>query len=131
LTAPAAYGDGTIMLAVPAPNRKAAVSWSDAYTVNCGSGEAVCDLSKGPTIVFAEATVTGAGQAQPDGSLEPLVNDALVYVLRWTNVACSPVGPAPSPGSTAAPRPAAACTLINLIDAGTGKVLYSLQGPDL
>ena len=131
LTAPAAYDHGSVMLAVPSSTRRAAISWSDAYAVNCRSGEAVCDLSRGPTIVLASATVTGAGQAREDGSLEPLVTDALVYVLTWTDVPCGPVGPAPSPGSTAAPRPDAACTLIDLIDAGTGRVLYSMQGPDI
>src|SRR5262245_37958886 len=131
LTAPAAYDNGSITLAVPSSTRRAAVSWSDAYVVNCRSGDAVCDLSQGPTIVLAEATVTGAGQAQPDGSLTPLVKDALVYVLKWTDVPCSPVGPARSPGDSAVPRPDGTCTLIDLIDAGTGKVLYSVQGPDI
>jgi len=33
--------------------------------------------------------------------------------------------------STAAPRPDTTCTLIDLIDAGTGKVLYSVEGTDI
>jgi hypothetical protein len=131
LTTPAGYDNGTVMLAVPSPTRFAAVPWSDAYAVNCRSGDAVCDLSRGPTIVLAEATVTTAGHPRPDGSLEPLVKDALVYVLEWTDVPCGPVGPAPSPGSTAAPQPDATCTLITLIDAGTGRVLLSVEGTDI
>ena len=131
LTAPVAYDHGNINLAVPSPTRMAAIFWSDAYAVNCGSGDAVCDLSRGPTIVLAEATVTGAGQANQDGSMTPLAKDTLVYVLTWTDVPCGPVGPAPSPGGTAASRPDVTCTLVDLVDAGTGKVLYSVEGPDI
>lgn len=131
LTTTVVYDHGGIALGPPSGTRSAAVSWSEAYTTNCMSGDAICDIDKGPTIVLAVATVTGAGQAQPDGSLTPLVKDTLVYVLTWTDVSCRASGPVPSPGGTADPRPDDSCTVVNLVDAGTGKVLYSVQGPDI
>ena len=131
LTTTVVYDHGGITLAAPSRARAAAVSWADAYEANCRSGDAICDLGQSPTIYLAEATVTSAGQIQDDGSLAPLMRDTLVYVLTWTNVPCTAAGPIPSPGSTAGAPPASACTLINLIDAGTGKVLYSVQGTDI
>jgi hypothetical protein len=131
LTATTTYDKGTIALSAPAPTRTAAVSWSDAYTVNCRSGDAICDLNQSPTIVLAVATVNGAGQMQKDGSIAPLAKDTLVYVIRWTNVPCQPVGPV-APAGAKAPSPSVwSCTLVNLVDAGSGKVLYTIEGPDM
>jgi hypothetical protein len=131
LTTTVVYDHGGITLAPPNKAGTAMVSWSDAYITNCLSGDAICDLDQGPTIVLAEATVTSAGQAQPDGSLAPLVKDTLVYGLTWTDVPCSAAGPVPSPGSSPRAAPDDSCTVVNLVDAGTGKVLYSVQGPDI
>ena len=131
LTTTVVYDHGGITLAPPSRTATATVSWSDAYVTNCMSGDAICDLDRGPTIVLADATVTSAGQAQPDGSVAPLVKDTLVYVLTWTDVACRPAGPMPSPGSTPRTGSDDSCTVVNLVDAGTGKVLYSVQGPDI
>jgi hypothetical protein len=131
LTTTVVYDHGGITLTAPSGASAPAVSWADAYTANCKSGDAICDLSQSPTIYLANATVTRSGQLQKDGSLEPLMIDKLVYVLKWTNAPCTQAGPVPSPGSKAGPRPNDSCTLINLIDAGTGKVLYSVEGANI
>jgi hypothetical protein len=130
LTTTVEYDHGGITLTAPS-KATAAVSWADAYTTGCTTGAAICGLDQSPTIFLANATVTSAGRAQSDGRLTPLLANTLVYVLRWTNVPCSPAGPPPSPGSTADPRPDGSCTVIDLIDAGTGRVLYSVEGPDI
>jgi hypothetical protein len=107
----------------PRPYRLVLALAGCAVVAGCGAS---ASTPSGP--VLPRATYAGPLVAR---SLTPLVKDTLVYVLLWTDVPCQPAGPAPSPGSTAAPRPDVTCTLVDLIDAGTGEVLYSVQGPDI
>ena len=120
-----AYENAGVLLEVPSPTA-VAVPWSDAYVNNCKSGEAICDLSQSPTIYLADVTVTSAGQAREDGSIEPLLKGVLAYVIQYDNVPCTPLGPPQAQDTTAYP-----CTILNFIDANSGKVLYSMQGNEL
>jgi hypothetical protein len=110
----------------PPATTQVGVSWTQAYA-NCLTGDAICDAGAGPTISLARATVSGVGEALPDGSIDLLLNERLVYVLTWTGVPCLPVGPAARrPVPTALP-----CTVLNFVDANTGAVVHSIQGPSL
>ena len=128
ITAPIDYRHSGISLAVPAADAvdQAAVTASQAYA-NCLSGAALCNKASGPTIVLASATASQAGQLAADGSIVPLMPDTLVYMVSWTGVTCMPSGGPPrSPGTE--PK-TFSCTVLNFIDAMTGKVLYSVQSP--
>jgi hypothetical protein len=122
------YDNSGISLTVPtaAVAALATTSWSDAYA-NCLSGAAICDTTSAPTITLANATVDKAGTAAADGSLIPLVTNALVYVVSWTGVPCAPTGG--PPGSTATAQKPDSCTLLNLVDAKSGNVIYSVESP--
>jgi len=128
IKAPVRYPNSGITLTVPAANAaaQATASWSDAYA-NCMSGAAICDATKPPTIALATATVDKAGTEGVNGSVVPLLNDTLVYVLSWIGVPCSPVGGPPGANSSAQKF---SCTLLNLVDAKSGKVLYTVESPE-
>jgi hypothetical protein len=100
-----------------------------AVSDSCSSGESVCPAAPG-TIVLALATLDKAGTALPDGSIKPLLKDALVYAITWRDVPCSPSGP-PRPTTAGASPSAARCTAVALVDAGTGKALYAFSGTNL
>jgi hypothetical protein len=123
ITEPVLY---TGVVLEPPTTTQVGVSWTQAYA-NCLTGDAVCDARTGPTISLARATVSGVGEALPDGSVDLLLNERLVYVLTWTGVPCLPVGP---PGRHPSPT-AVPCTLLNFVDASTGDVVHSMQGPSL
>jgi hypothetical protein len=127
ITTAVRYDNSGITLTVPAADAAAlaTTSWSDAYA-NCLSGAAICDTTSAPTITLANATVDKAGTAAADGSLIPLVTNALVYVVSWTGVPCAPTGG--PPGATPA-KELDSCTLLNLVDAKSGDVLYSVESP--
>jgi hypothetical protein len=101
----------------------------DVYPGLCMSGAAVCDTSSAPTITLALATIADAGTQNPDGTLTPLVNNALVYVITWDRVSCAPVG-----GIAKSSAPAThiattmTCRLVNFVDATTGKFVYATEG---
>jgi hypothetical protein len=125
------YDNAGVTLKVPPANSRPTASWADAYTTNCATGDAICDPTQSPTIYLATATTPSAGDTQPDGSIKPLLQDTLVYVIQWTDVPCTPVGPAAPEGAAASTPTTYSCTILNLVDAETGKVLYSVQGPNL
>lgn len=131
IRARAVYENAGIILDVPSSEQRASVAWSDAYVSNCTTGDAICDPSGPPTIVLAKATTTSAGEEQKDGSIAPIMKDTLVYVVQWTGVPCMPVGPMRPTNETAATAAKHSCTVMNFIDATTGLVLYSVQGPNL
>lgn len=127
ITTAVRYENSGISLTVPTANESglATTSWSDAYA-NCMTGAAVCDTTSAPTITLADATVDKAGTAAADGSIIPLMTNALVYVVSWTGVPCAPIGG--PPGSTPQ-KQLDSCTLLNLVDAKSGDVLYSVRSP--
>jgi len=128
---PIAYAKAGISLKPPGAVNPAA-SWADAYD-NCRTGDAVCDTNSPPNIALALATAEQAGEAAPDGSIVPLMKDTLVYVLTWIGIPCVPKsGPPPAPDISDSTSASAtySCTLLNFIDASSGKVLYSTEGPN-
>ena len=128
ITARIEYETAGIFLDVPA-SVDVGVSWSYAYSSNC-PGEAVCHLDRGPTIVLAEATSTSPAEVQGDGSLKPLMQKTLVYVIKWTEVPCAPLGPMVD-GRSASPPAIYSCTALTFVDALSGTVLFSVEGTNL
>jgi len=154
ITHPASLQQAGIEMNIP--KGEPAVTWKQAYE-NCQTGAASCDVTATPIITLATVTTKGAGEAGEGGRIIPLMDRTLAYVITQEGVRCSPVGPpaeAPRstisggspPGSstetrTAGRRPGpgdqtlssgfVSCTFINFVDAATGKVLYSVQGPNL
>jgi hypothetical protein len=125
------YEEAGITLEVPSFEQTFGVTWSESYYVrNCITGDAICDSSKSPTIVLAEATSPFPAEERPDGTLKPLLRDTLVYVVTFADTRCVAVGPY-RPGHESATRAAVrSCTVLNLIDATTGKVLFSSSFTD-
>ena len=124
------YRNAGITLEVPS-STEVGVGWSEAYLSNCKSGDAICALDQQPTIMLAEATVEGTGEAQPDGSIKPLVKNTLAYVILYDDVPCAPSGPGRADGASTSAPTIVLCKILNLIDANSGKVLFSVQGPSL
>jgi hypothetical protein len=154
ITQPAYLQQAGIEMTVP--TGEPAVTWKQAYE-NCQTGDAVCDVTATPIVTLATVTTKDAGEAGEGGKIVPLMDRTLAYVITQEGVGCSPVGPpaeapsrtipvGPPPGSstetrTAGRRPGpgdqalssgfVSCTVINFVDAATGMVLYSVQGPNL
>lgn len=127
-TAPLDYKAAGIAT-IPPGSLTPAIAWQTAYD-NCATGAAVCLDGVDPTITLVLATSPDAGTALPDGSIDSLMKNTLVYVMKWTNEPCIPKGGPPrGPGQVAVaptPRP---CTLLSFVDANSGKVLYGVEGP--
>ncbi len=123
------YENAGIVLDVPS-SVDVGMSWSYAYARNC-PGEAICHLDRSPTIVLAEATSPNPTEMQADGSSKPLMQDTLVYVIKWTGVPCVPVGPPMVDEPGGSPPAIYSCTTLNLIDAVSGTVLFSVEGTNL
>jgi len=102
ITAPISYGDTGISLTRPSSSSQPSVSWEAAFQ-NCSSHEAICDPSSPITISLASATEKQAGQQNADGSLVPIMDNTLVYVISQSAVPCRPVGPARPTGNTGNP----------------------------
>jgi hypothetical protein len=56
------------------------------------------------------------------------MKDTLVYVITFVNVPCAPVGPPPQ--ATPSPTTTYFCTIMNFVDADTGKMLYAVESPE-
>jgi hypothetical protein len=107
------------------------ISWQKAYDT-CASGESVCLPGVNPIITLALATSPTAGSALPDGSIDPLMNNTLVYVMKWVNEPCVPKGGPPrGPGEVAISPTPLPCTLIAFVDATSGKNIYGTEGPEI
>lgn len=128
ITAPTSYARGVVTLSVPPLSVTPTVSWETAYA-SCASGNAICEPGVSMTISLASASDTRAGIARSNGSIIPVMNHTLVYVFLQNGAPCAPVGP-PSSGA-AGPARVLSCTILNFVDANTGAVLYSVQGPKL
>jgi hypothetical protein len=113
----------------PPGARTASTTWTQAYET-CLTGDSICDPTVGPTITLALVTDLDSGQAQPDGSIRPLLDDTLSYVLTYTGVPCRPTGGSdPTSRKNVSPDPVT-CTVLNFVSAADAKVLYSFQGPE-
>ncbi len=102
ITAPISYGDTGISLAVPPSSSQPSVSWEAAFQ-NCSTHQAICSPSSPITISLASATEKQAGQQNADGSLVPIMDNTLVYVISQSAVPCRPVGPARPTGNNGNP----------------------------
>jgi hypothetical protein len=122
------YGESGISLDVPPPSSQPSVSWESAFQKSCATSATGCDQGGPITISLAAATEKQAGQENPDGSIHPVMDNTLVYVISQSGNSCRPVGPA---GKTTTSPVTYACTSLNFVDAQTGKVLYSVQSPGL
>jgi hypothetical protein len=126
LTVPEIMSEEGITFDVPKAGTRAAVKPNEAYVDSC-STDGGCDTGSAPTIQLAVVTDPNSGQVSVGGSLTPVMDHTLAYVLTWTNLPCVPAG-APvgvTPTQTT-------CTLVDFVDANTGKTLYGLDhgGPN-
>jgi hypothetical protein len=119
------YGDTGITLAVPPDGASPSVSWQSAIS-NCST----CVAGAPVSVSLALATELLAGQANSDGSIAPVMDKTLVYVLSQSGLTCSPAGPAgtPSSSSTGGSYP---CVFLSFVDAHSGTDLYAVDGPGL
>ena len=109
-------------LSVPSATQVPTLSFDEAYA-ECGTAEVSCVRDIAPTMILALVTTPNSGSDNADGSIRPLLNRALAYVLMWTNVPCVAVGSVV--GATPTPQK---CTMTEFIDAATGKFLYGADG---
>lgn len=82
--------------------------WTVTLAVCGHNGDGCGDRGHRPTVTLARATSPQAGTARPDGSIDPLMDATLVYVLHWTGMMCLPVGPSttqPPPRGRSPPQP--------------------------
>jgi len=108
-------------LAVPSASDVPRISFTQAYAA-CTQADADCARAKGPTITLALVTSPQAGQQNADGSLTPLMNRSLTYVLTWDGLQC------PAPAGPASYDPTRLCTYGTFVDANTGRVVFSYDG---
>jgi hypothetical protein len=128
ITSSATYDGGSISLSVPSSSDQPTASWQSTYA-NCASGDAICDPAYPMSISLARVTDLQSGTAVPGGSISATLDNTLAYVFSQHNVPCSPVGP---PASSVTTNAAGyECTILNFVDASSGSVLYSVQGPNL
>ena len=111
-------------LAVPLATDVPRISFTQAYAVGApGPGGTP---TKGPTITLALVTSPQTGHQNADGSLTPLMNRSLTYVLTWDDVQC-PLSAGPA-GASHDTTPRYGCTAGNFVDANTGQSVYSYEG---
>jgi len=108
-------------LAVPSAVQVPTLSFDQAYAECATEGSCVRDSA--PTMVLVLVTTPNSGSNNTDGSVRPLLNRMLAYVLTWTKIRCLPAGG--DVGAT--PRPQN-CTFYDFIDAATGKFVYGADG---
>ena len=115
-----------IVLMPPTNPKSAVISPLSAYLV-CSNGTGVCGNNSAASISLATVTTLKAGEPGENGTIIPLINNALVYVLRWKGEPCSPAGV--TPGAPSAPPRTYACGIVDFVDAVSGRSLYALEGP--
>ena len=95
-------------------------SRSPRHTPSCAKAAPGCTPLKGPTITLALVTSPQTPAPQnSDGSLTPLMNRSLTYVLTWDGCRARSVRPAGA--SNRRPTSASTCTTVNYVDANTGQ----------
>ena len=119
------YGDTGITLAVPPNDASPAVSWQSALRTcsTCVAGAPV-------SVSLALATELLAGQANADGSITPVMDKTLVYVLSQSGLTCRPAGPAGTPSSSSTGG-SSACVFLSFVEAQSGTDVYAVDGPGL
>lgn len=127
LRVPLVYSNAGVSLDPPGA-AVAKVSPLDAYNT-CMKTNPACVPGVAPHILLALGSIPGAGAIQPDNSIKPLIDRSLVYALTWTGVSCKGYGSGPI-GNTSPPKETR-CTVVSLIDATTGAVVYGFSGSAL
>jgi hypothetical protein len=119
-----------ISVSVPPADAKPTVPWQQAVA-QCFSAAGICNKA-GSTIRVSLAIGYNpqSGEALPDGSIDPTMNQDLVYVLSQTLGSCAPVGVGPS-GTNAPPSTYPSCTALSFIDAHTGRGVSAVSGPSI
>jgi hypothetical protein len=74
-------------------------------------------------VTLGRVTTTNSGAAQPNGSIEPLLEHQLVYILDWPGEVCVAAGSVP-PTSYASKGN---CQRFSFLDANTGQVLFTFS----
>jgi len=119
-----------ISLSVPPADAKATVPWQQAVA-QCFSGAGICNRAGGTIRVsLAIGYNPQSGEALPDGSIGPTMNQDLVYVLVQTLGSCAAVGGGAS-GTNTPPSTYATCTALSFIDAHTGRGVSAVSGPSI
>lgn len=119
----------SIQLDPPASTLTPAVNAVSAYADCATAGNAHCDQTHGPSMLFALASSDIGGTVQADGTVKRALNRSPVWVLTW-NLTCVPESGGPltnlqasaEPGPT--PRP---CTRVAVVDATTGTYISTEQ----
>lgn len=75
--------------------------------------------------VLALATVHRTGSANPNGSIDPLLESRLVYAVIWEDLECRSSGGPALPNRPTTPPPPSVCTAVTLVDALSGKGVFS------
>jgi hypothetical protein len=123
ITAPTTNHDTGFTLDPPGDSSPT-VSWQSAYAT-CLTGNSICDPSLAPTISLAKVTDPNSGTANAGGSISPILDHSLVYVITYTGVPCKPAGGIP--GSDPSAPDSYSCTVENFVSAADGSVIYSVQ----
>lgn len=119
-----------ISLSVPPVDAKATVPWQQAVA-RCFSDAGICNRAGGTIrVTLAIGYNPQSGEALPDGSIDPTMNQDLVYVLAQTLGPCAPVSGGPS-GENAPPSTYPSCTALSFIDAHTGRGVSAVSGPSI
>lgn len=122
---------GDIRLVAPRAGAAARVSPQTAFAVCARTGQGVCNTSSTAIMTLAMVTTTAAGTAGPNGSIHPLINNALTYVIEWTGVQCTASGGPPRPSGAPSPTVTVRlCHLVDFVSADTGEYLYAFQSSD-
>jgi hypothetical protein len=125
------FNNGSLVLAPPQSSDRPQESWQSVYAAQCGNG--ACSNSQKTRMVLARATDLSVGQTT-NGTFVPSANDRLAYAIIQTGVPCSDVGSGGGSGtadvSTTTTTPTT-CTDVRIIEANTGEVLFSQEGPQI
>jgi hypothetical protein len=126
LTVPEIMPEEGITFDVPTAGALTTATPNEAYVDSC-STDGDCDKGSAPTIQLAVVTDPNSGQLSAGGSLTPVMDHTLAYVLTWTNLPCAPAG-----AVVGATPTLTTCTQVDFVDANTGKTLLELQhgGPN-
>lgn len=117
----------------PGVGQKPKVTWQYASRACQRDGGGCWSRATTATVMLAVVTDPYSGTARPDGTIKPLMDHALTYVVTLSGFECSPHGGAPrapgAPGATPAPIPIYKnCSDVTFVSAATGKVMYEISG---
>lgn len=119
---------GDIVVSPPTASQTPKASWQTAFGV-CSDGTGVCVDSSLPVISVGDVITKATGDAGANGTIIPLVNNSLTYILRWDNVVCPPSAGPTELNSDSTTAEKKTCTLIDLVDAESGKYVFAFEGP--